>query len=112
MTGVWSPSSTAGLSPVPMAGRLSPHSRRWRWCIRLMRYRGSSGEGNLLQLSDLQRFEDHLFIEGFADPLFHLADEVFLKGDLGEVDPFPLFRPGDVPRRVLRHGDKGDPGVS
>ena len=52
---------------------------------------------HLLQLSDLQRFEDHLFIEGFADPLFHLVDKIFLKGDLGEVDPFPLFGPGDVP---------------
>ncbi len=79
--------------------------------IRWQKFLKTMVESNLLQLSDLQRFEDHLFIEGFADPFFHLADEIFLKGDLGEVDPFPLFGPGDVPRRVLRHGDKGDPRV-
>ena len=59
---------------------------------------------HLLQLPDLQCTEDHLFIKGFADPLFHLADEVFLKGDLGKVDPLPLFGPGDPSVSIyLRH---------
>ncbi len=37
--------------------------------------------------------------------------EVFLEGDLGQMDPLPFLEPGDVARRDLRHCDEGGAGV-
>ena len=65
--------------------------------------------GLLVDPADAQPVHDELLIERLALAAPHLAQEVLLVGDLGEVHPHPLGRPVDVARRNLRLGVKATP---
>ena len=65
-----------------------------------------------LQLADRKKLHDHLLEVRLADAAPHLAHEVLLKSDLGQVYPFALRRPVDVARWGLRVSDEGEPAVA
>jgi uncharacterized protein (DUF2126 family)/transglutaminase-like putative cysteine protease len=76
------------------------------------RYVDSSVERLQVKLSDMNDTRHIVTCNGRPLPLtpsalLHLAHEVFLEGDLGQVYPLALGEPVDVARRNLRQGDEG-----
>src|SRR5512134_2490566 len=73
---------------------------------------GPARSGGLLQLHDPERLHHVFLVDRLGGALLHLADEVLLERDLGDVHPLPLAEPVDVARRHLRQRDERDAGVA
>src|SRR5574340_1116710 len=58
----------------------------------------------LLQLLNTQHLEDAALVKWLGSAFLHLADEVFLERNLGEVHPFAFREPVHVARGDLRYG--------
>ena len=65
-----------------------------------------------LKLVDAQNLQRQLFIEWFRHAGLDFAQEIFLKPNLGHMDPFARRSPIDIARRYLRLGNKGHTGIA
>ena len=61
----------------------------------------------VVQASDAHQLEHVLLVDRLGIALLHLADEILLEADLGQVHPLAFLEPADIARRNLRNGDEG-----
>ena len=65
-----------------------------------------------IKLFNARRLENILLVDRLGCSLLHLAQEILLVGDLGQVHPLAFLHPGHVSRRELRQGDPTTTTVS
>jgi len=57
-------------------------------------------------------FEHVFFAHGFGRATADLAHEIFLEGDLCQMNPLAFFKPVEIAWWNLRQSDKGRAGVA